>query len=254
MPGRRRGVVLLGAWFLMAPPVPEGNGKRDVHAPLSSWTSIRSFDTAMHCEDTRIASGAAARAMKDVDATELAERSRCFHADRLRAMGALFAASGRANRVRVEPSEYDALIREAAERNDLEYALVKAVIRAESDFDHLAVSPKGAQGLMQLMPATASDQLVRNVFVPRENIEAGCRHLRALLDRYGYDVELALAAYNAGSRRVDECGGVPPIPETREYLERVLRYRHAYLRDGAGVVEAARPPAAGASRWRRRDS
>ena len=197
MPGRGRGVVLLGAWFLMAPPVPEGNGPRDVHAPLSSWTRVRSFESAMRCEEGRIASGAAARAMKDGDGADLADWSRCFHADRLRTMGAFFAGTGRASRVRVEPSEYDALIREAAERNDLEYALVKAVIRAESDFDRLAVSPKGAQGLMQLMPATASDHLVRNVFIPRENIEAGCRYLRELLGRYGYDVELALAAYNA---------------------------------------------------------
>jgi soluble lytic murein transglycosylase len=82
---------------------------------------------------------------------------------------------------------------------------------------------------MQLMPATASDYQVRNSFHPRDNISAGCRHLRMLLDRYGGSVELALAAYNAGQRRVDECGGVPPIAETREYLERVLRYRRAYL-------------------------
>ncbi|HYR97275.1 MAG TPA: lytic transglycosylase domain-containing protein [Candidatus Binatus sp.] len=240
MAGRRREVVLLGAWFLIAPPLPEGK-RPEPHAPVSSWTRVRSFDTAMHCEETRLASGAAARAVKDLGAAELADMSRCLHADRLRAMGALLAVTRPANVFRVAPTAYDAMIREAADRNELEYALVKAVIRAESDFDHLAISPKGARGLMQLMPATAAEHLVRNVFLPRENIEAGCRHLRELLDRYGFDVERAVAAYNAGARRVDEWGGVPPIPETREYLERVLRYRIAYLREGAGSGPGARP-------------
>jgi soluble lytic murein transglycosylase len=133
------------------------------------------------------------------------------------------------------PTSYDVLIREIAQRYDVEYALVKAVIKAESDFDRLAVSRKGALGLMQLMPATAAMHQVRDVFLPRDNIEGGCRHLRLLLDRYGGNVPLAVAAYNAGTRRVEEAGGVPPILETREYLARVLRYRLAYLREGAGV-------------------
>jgi soluble lytic murein transglycosylase-like protein len=133
------------------------------------------------------------------------------------------------------PTSYDGLIREIAQRYDVEYALVKAVIKAESDFDRLAVSRKGALGLMQLMPATAAMHQVRDVFLPRDNIEGGCRHLRLLLDRYGGNVPLAVAAYNAGTRRVEEAGGVPPILETREYLARVLRYRLAYLREGAGV-------------------
>jgi soluble lytic murein transglycosylase-like protein len=138
------------------------------------------------------------------------------------------------------PSSYDGLIREIAERYDVEYALVKAVIKAESDFNRLAVSPKGALGLMQLMPATAAQHQVRNVFLPRDNIEGGVRHLRLLLDRYGGNVPLAVAAYNAGSTRVEEAGGVPAIPETREYLARVLRYRLAYKREGAGVYTVSR--------------
>lgn len=138
------------------------------------------------------------------------------------------------------PTSYDALIREIAEHYNVEYALVKAVIKAESDFDRLAVSPKGALGLMQLMPSTAARHQVRNVFLPRDNIEGGCRHLRMLLDRYGGNLTLAVAAYNAGTTRVEEAGGVPPIPETREYLARVLRYRLAYTREGAGVVQAHR--------------
>jgi len=254
MPDRRRGVVLLGAWFLMAPPLPDGKSRCDIHAPLSSWSRVRSFDTAMHCEEARLASSTTARVSGDRDGMDLADRSRCMHLDQLRATGAFQIPMGRVTSFRAEPTEYDALIREAADRNDLEYALVKAVIRAESDFDRLAVSPKGARGLMQLMPATAAEHLVGNVFVPSQNIEAGCRHLRELLDRYGYDVERALAAYNAGARRVDEWGGVPPIPETRVYLERVLRYRVAYLRQDARLVPTTRRERAGASRWQRRDS
>lgn len=138
------------------------------------------------------------------------------------------------------PTSYDDLIREIAERYDVEYALVKAVIKAESDFDRLAVSRKGALGLMQLMPETAALHQVRDVFHPRDNIEGGCRHLRMLLDRYGGNLPLAIAAYNAGTRRVEDAGGVPPIPETREYLARVLRYRLAYLREEARVVSIGR--------------
>jgi soluble lytic murein transglycosylase len=138
------------------------------------------------------------------------------------------------------PTSYDELIREIAARHDVEYALVKAVIKAESDFDRLAVSRKGALGLMQLMPATAAMHQVRNVFLPRDNIEGGCRHLRMLLDRYGGNLPLTIAAYNAGTRRVEEAGGVPPISETRQYVARVLRYRVAYLREGARVLAAGR--------------
>jgi soluble lytic murein transglycosylase-like protein len=135
---------------------------------------------------------------------------------------------------------YDDLIREIADRYDLEYALVKAVIKAESAFNRLAVSPKGALGLMQLMPRTAAQHRVRNAFLPRDNIEGGCRHLRMLLERYNGNVTLAVAAYNAGSQRVEDARGIPPIAETREYVARVLRYRLAYLREGAGVVQVRR--------------
>lgn len=138
------------------------------------------------------------------------------------------------------PTSYDELIREIAGRYGVEYALVKAVIKAESDFNRMAVSSKGAQGLMQLMPATAAMHQVRNVFLPRDNIEGGCRHLRMLLDRYGNNIPLSVAAYNAGTRRVEEAGGVPPIPETRQYLARVLRYRVAYLRENGLGLQARR--------------
>src|SRR5207244_1211574 len=123
-------------------------------------------------------------------------------------------------------SAYDGLIREIAGRYAVEYELVKAVIKAESDFNRLAVSPKGARGLMQLMPETAALHMVRDVFVPRDNIEGGCRHLRMLLDRYRGSVPLAVAAYNAGTRRVEQADGIPPIPETREYHRQVSILLH----------------------------
>jgi len=126
---------------------------------------------------------------------------------------------------------YDAIIQDAAHRHRVDVALVKAVIRAESDFVPQAVSPKGALGLMQLMPATAHRHNVWRVFEPRQNVEGGVTHLRYLLDRYGGNLRLALAAYNAGEKAVDAHGGVPPYPETWEYLTRVLRFRDSYLRE-----------------------
>jgi soluble lytic murein transglycosylase-like protein len=124
---------------------------------------------------------------------------------------------------------YDGIIRDAARRHQVDVALVKAVIRAESDFVPQAVSPKGALGLMQLMPATAHRHNVWRVFEPRQNVEGGVTHLRYLLDRYGGNLRLALAAYNAGEKAVDAHGGVPPYPETWEYLTRVMRFRDSYL-------------------------
>jgi soluble lytic murein transglycosylase-like protein len=130
------------------------------------------------------------------------------------------------------PTAYDGLIEQIAERHTVDVALVKAVIRAESGFNPTAISPKGARGLMQLMPATAARHNVRNVFSPSQNIEGGVEHLRMLLDLYAGNVVLALAAYNAGIQAVDAAGRkVPPYRETREYVTRVLAYRAAYLRN-----------------------
>ena len=114
-------------------------------------------------------------------------------------------------------------IREIAERYRVSETLVRAIVRAESGFDPAAVSPKGAGGLMQLMPQTASALGVVDRFDPRENITGGVRHLRYLLDRYRGSVPMALAAYNAGERPVDAYGGIPPYPETQRYVRRVMR-------------------------------
>jgi soluble lytic murein transglycosylase-like protein len=126
---------------------------------------------------------------------------------------------------------FDKIIHETARRHGVDTALVKAVIRAESDFVPHAVSPKGALGLMQLMPATARMHNIWRAFEPSQNVEGGVRHLRYLLDRYNGNLRLALAAYNAGEGAVDRAGGVPPYPETWEYLRRVLEFRTMYQRE-----------------------
>lgn len=122
------------------------------------------------------------------------------------------------------PDDYLAIVYDAASTHDVDPELVAAVIRAESNFDPAAVSRKGAQGLMQLMPATAKRFGVANAFDPAQNIHGGTRYLRLLLDRFDGDPELALAAYNAGEGNVARYEGVPPFRETVEYVARVARF------------------------------
>jgi len=114
------------------------------------------------------------------------------------------------------------MISVAAGRHGLPEDLVKAVIRVESGFNARAVSNKGAQGLMQLMPKTASILGVRDAFDPAENIDGGVRHLKALLDRFNNNLPLALAAYNAGAGAVDQYRGIPPYAETKAYVSRII--------------------------------
>ncbi len=157
--------------------------------------------------------------------------------------------------------EYDDLIAEHARRNDIRADLARAVVQVESAFNPYARSSKGALGLMQLMPATIEQFGVRNPFDPAENVRAGVAYLRQLLDRYGNDERLALAAYNAGPGAVDRHGQtIPPFPETRDYVSRindlapatapVARSRPIYktieLVDGREIVKLSdRRPAAG---------
>lgn len=123
-------------------------------------------------------------------------------------------------------------IKAAAERYGVPIKLVSAVIRAESGFNARAVSPKGARGLMQLMPTTAATLGVRNSFDPRENIDGGVRHLRALIDRFPNRLPLALAAYNAGEKAVTQYNGIPPYPETQDYVSKVLYFYGAVVEGG----------------------
>jgi len=124
--------------------------------------------------------------------------------------------------------EYEGIIVQAGRRFRVDPSLVKALIRAESDFDNRAVSSKGAQGLMQLMPETANAMEVANPFSPEENIFGGTRYLGLLLERFKHDEILALAAYNAGPEAVESYGGMPPFPETKSFVAKVLDYYEAY--------------------------
>lgn len=124
--------------------------------------------------------------------------------------------------------KYDVLIAKSAQKHGMDPALIKAVIKAESNFNHQAVSPKGARGLMQLMPATASSLQVDDSFHPEKNIDGGVRYLRYLIRLFNGDLRLALAAYNAGEKAVQRYGGIPPYRETQQYVQRVLAYLDGY--------------------------
>lgn len=123
---------------------------------------------------------------------------------------------------------YSTIIETAAARHKIDPALVKAVIMAESRYNHLAVSKKGAGGLMQLMPNTAKELGVQDIFDPEDNITGGVRYLKKLLNRFDGDTKLALAAYNAGSRYVRHYGGIPPFLQTRTFIKNVLKYQQIY--------------------------
>lgn len=122
-----------------------------------------------------------------------------------------------------KPQDMASVIGSASDHTNLDPALINSVIRAESGFNPKAVSRKGAVGLMQLMPGTASQLGVKNPFDPSANVEGGSRYLRELLDRYNLDLVKALAAYNAGPQRVQQFGGVPPYYETQAYVARIIR-------------------------------
>ncbi len=125
------------------------------------------------------------------------------------------------------------IIRAAAERNGVDADLIHCVIAIESNFNPKAVSPKNARGLMQLLPQTAAQLGVHDVFDPRENVEGGTRYLKDMLARYHNDLTLALAAYNAGPERVEQYGRrVPPYPETVKYVQRISR-SYAHFKSGA---------------------
>lgn len=169
------------------------------------------------------------------------QRLRITGYERLGAMMRLQVAGGSiqvpaAEVVAIEPEDYfpapvkerldvpfAELIRAAAEKHGVEAQLIASVIAVESNFNPRAVSRKQAQGLMQLMPETAARFAVTNVFDPAQNIEAGTRYLKELLERYGQDLRLALAAYNAGPERVGQYQGVPPYRETRSYVRKVTQ-------------------------------
>lgn len=129
------------------------------------------------------------------------------------------------------PDRLERMVRESAERHKVDPALVKAVISTESSWNPLAVSHKGAVGLMQVIPGTAQRFGVGNPWDPVQNVEAGTMYLKSLLDRYNGDLTKSLAAYNAGEHAVDKSGGVPPYYETQQYVRKVT---DAYFHPGSG--------------------
>jgi len=143
-------------------------------------------------------------------------------------------ASGkaRASSARAIPrEELERMAREAAERHKVDPVLISALIDAESSWDPQAISSKGAQGLMQLIPETADELGVQDPFDPEQNLDGGVRHLRSLLEKYDGDLDRALAAYNAGAGAVDRAGGVPNYRETRLYVQKIT---DSYFRPGSG--------------------
>lgn len=133
--------------------------------------------------------------------------------------------------------EYGSIAEEKAKRHNVDPKLVAAVIRAESNWNPKAVSQKGAVGMMQLMPKTANDLGVGDPYNAEENIDGGVRYLRYLIDKFNGNLTLALAAYNAGPAKVEKVGGVPSIPETINYVNRVM---HDYS-GGTGWISAGSP-------------
>ncbi len=135
--------------------------------------------------------------------------------------------------------KYEPEIWKASQRYSVDYHLVRAVIKAESNFNPKAVSKAGARGLMQLMPQTASLLQVNDSFHPEENIDGGVRYLRYLLNSYNENLSLALAAYNAGEKAVFNYRGIPPYQETKTYIQRVLRYYQEFSKESKLPVESS---------------
>ena len=146
---------------------------------------------------------------------------------------------------KASPEEVADAIGSASSRYRLDPDFVSSVVSAESNYNSHAISPKGAQGLMQLMPGTASQLGVDNPFDPAKNADGGARYLRMLLERFNFDVAKALAAYNAGPLRVDQHNGVPPYRETRKYVARIINdYNRKKLAQGkTSVAKTAAPKA-----------
>ncbi|MEK6550894.1 MAG: lytic transglycosylase domain-containing protein [Pseudomonadota bacterium] len=140
------------------------------------------------------------------------------------------AAARHPQMFRADPSTYDRLIRENARRYQVDFALVKAIMHVESNFNPYAASNKGALGLMQLMPTTAQRHGITELYDPAQNIEAGVRHIQYLNGLFGDRPQLVIAAYNAGENAVRRHGGIPPYQETQHYVRQVLYFKQHYRR------------------------
>jgi soluble lytic murein transglycosylase-like protein len=207
---------------------PDASGPIVARSPLVLSELLRGYGA-----DQGAAAGGSSKSVAGADAASKTTSS----ADAIsKARGAAETAPAAWSSTRV-PSGYQEIINQAAERYQLDPALIAGVIETESSFNARAVSPAGAKGLMQLMDQTARGLGVRNSLDPADNVFGGAKLLRQLLDRYHGNVSLALAAYNAGPGAVDRYGGVPPYPETQRYVPRVLA---AVERQRASTVSAGR--------------
>lgn len=141
----------------------------------------------------------------------------------------LYLGSERSSSAYAAQTDYDAWIQEAARKYDVAVGLIKAMIKVESSFNHRAISPAGAKGLMQVMPHNFAELGIRDPFDPYQNIMGGVRYLRKMLNQYNGDLQLALAAYNAGPNAVDQYGRrIPPYAETVDYVRKVMKYYIVY--------------------------
>ena len=143
--------------------------------------------------------------------------------------------------------EYDHIIKSKCDQYSMDYELIKAVIKAESNFNPYAVSSKGARGLMQLMPGTAYSLGVYDPFDVEANIDGGIRYLKAMLEKFGGNEKLALAAYNAGPNTVEKYGSIPPYRETQDYVKKIMAISGRDSNDYASATAKARPAAAKAA-------
>ncbi len=210
-------VVILAAGFWFSQPAPS-------HAQIASYTDENGKVVYVNKASPKRRSGSTISSPPRATTGELGAAAVQKGAANSFQLGLSGASNSKDDRL-------DRIVREAAQRHNVDPALVKAVITTESGWNPQAVSRKGAVGLMQLVPQTAQRFGVNNSFDPAQNVEGGTTYLRSLLDRYNGDLSKSLAAYNAGERAVDVSGGIPDYRETRMYVQKVT---NTYFRPGSG--------------------
>ena len=220
-------VVLLGVGAMQASATDVAtlrNGftiRHESRAPLGETTRL--FLTADGSSFVDVPTAEIVQIERDLNAPAVPEKSTETLATAPAAMNPSLPAAAPPTPASTRPADIAEAVNSASGRYRIDPDLVNSVIRAESGFKVHAISPKGAQGLMQLMPGTASNLGVSNAFDPNANVDGGTRYLRELLERYNFDLVKALAAYNAGPHRVEQYGGVPPYLETRKYVASIVR-------------------------------
>jgi soluble lytic murein transglycosylase-like protein len=201
------------------PSVSDDSGATEHRSSLAFWSASEHRWKQVPSAHVRAARSAAAEVNHYVDSRENAGSTIASHFNRV-----------------VAQQDINGAIEQAAARHNVDPNLVRAVIKVESNFNPNAVSRKGAMGLMQLMPQTARQLNVQNPFDPEQNVDAGVRHLKQLMESYGGDVNLTLAAYNAGAGAVARSAGIPHFRETRNYVNRITELYYSGFDPGAGVL------------------